>query len=388
MIQLQNIANSIIYEQSLVSQVLGINDIATNQGWLIRVPQDITYLGGKKTVKVSQNPTRLKGWEVTEFAKSFNKNGNFNETIDTRNTDDAIKFINSFKGFKIYPYAYDRKVLLRDKNKSVYLVNYPNKNERTHWTDVSWSTDMGKDKIWKASKYIGDGNTEWFEKTFKLSKKSKKTQKPKVTKNDQLVAKLVVAASGTAGVGTNDKWLKQALESITSKEQFETIDNTLKAVATKTADTSNFDLTDEILFITRGEVRLKPFTQAKESLGTDLAWDIYGSNFNPAGGNKNKMVVYAALPDYILWDLGGSVATQGISGLITSEMDRGEERDTLLRMLIENEICTWDENTNSCVFPDNRKINFKYGPGDNIRDNEKYHYYEPEPEPEPESEEE
>lgn len=381
MIQLQNIANSIIYEQSnLVSQVLGINDINTNPGWLIRVPEDITYQGGKKTVKASENPTRLKGWEVTEFAKDFNKEGDFNETIDTRNTDDAIKFINSFRGFKIYPDVYNKRVLLRDKNNSVYLVNYPKKNERTHWSDVPWATNMGKDKIWKASKYIGDRNTVWFKNNFELSKKSKKTQNPKVTKNDQLTAELVLSAYRYWG-GTDEKKLTNALNRITSITQYNKIDDTLKAVATKQGDTEYF--TDEILFITRGKVILQPFTQAKESLGDDLAWDIYGRDFM-IGGNKNKMVVYAALPQYIISDLGNDVATQGIAGLITSEMDNGEERDTVLRTLIENEICKWDETTNSCVFPDNRKINFKYGPGDKIRNNEKYHYYETEPEPESE----
>lgn len=385
MMKLQNIANSIIYEQSLVSNVLGINDLNTNPGWLIRVPQDITYLNGKKTLKTSENPTRLKGWEVTEFAKDFNKNGGFNETIDTRNTDDAIKFINGFEAFRIYPDVYNKKVLLRDKDKSVYLVNYPEKSIRTHWTDVPWANSMGKDKIWKASKYIGDGNSNWFDTNFKLSKKSKQTQKPKVTKNDQLTAKLVVAAAGGLIPGTNEKWLKQALGSITSIAQFNKINNSLKDVVQKQGDTLYW--TDEILFISRGEVKLKPFTQAEKDLGSDLAWDIWGTVSGT--GNKNKMVIHAALPDYVIGKLSSDVETQGIAGLITSEMDKGEDRDKVLTILIENEICQWEQTTNSCVFPDGIKVNFQYDPSDEIRYGDKYHYYGSEEEaPEEEAPEE
>lgn len=385
MMKLQNIANSIIYEQSQVNNVLSIDDINTNPGWLIRVPQDITYLNGKKTLKeIYYN--RLKGWEVTEFAKWFNKNGGFNETIDTRNTDGAIKFINSFEGFKIYPDVYNKKVLLRDKDKSVYLVNYPEKSIRTHWTDVPWANSMGKDKIWKASKYIGDGNSDWFDTNFKLSKKSKQTQNPKVTKNDQLTADLVLSAYRYWG-GTDEERLTNALNSITSIAQYNKINTSLKAVV-KTGKKTQY-WSDEIIFIRRGEVKLKSFDTAKQDLGADRAWEIYGTMILQPIGDKKKMVQYAAIPDYVIGQ--ADVNSNGIPGLIEGEMDKGQGRDDLLKMLIQNGICKWDSETNSAVFPGtgNYKINLQYDPGDEIRYDDKYQYYAPEEEaPEEEAPEE
>ena len=387
MMKLQNIANSIIYEQSQVSNVLGINDLNTNPGWLINVPQDITYLNGKKTLKTSENPTRLKGWEVTEFAKDFNKNGGFNETIDTRNTDAAIKFINGFEGFKIYPDVYNKKVLLRDKDKSVYLVNYPEKSIRTHWTDVPWANSMGKDKIWKASKYIGDGNSDWFDNNFKLSKKTEKKLNPTVTKNDQLTAKIVVAAFSSFGGGTNEKWLTQAIEDIKTKEQYNTINDALKKIYTEFK--SSADFSDEMIFIRTSKdpkVYKLAWSRSEGKLGSDLAWKIWGTIGTGWQPHYNSMVVYAVLPDFIVGQ--ASDTKDGIRGVIAGETS-GELKDKLLVTLIKNGICKWDSETNSAVFPDKYKENLMYIPPDEIRDTDDYQYTEPEEEaPEEEAPEE
>jgi hypothetical protein len=101
------------------------------------------------------------------------------------------------------------------------------------------------------------------------------------------------------------------------------------------------------------------------------------------------MVIHAALPDYVIGKLSSDVETQGIAGLITSEMDKGEDRDKVLTILIENEICQWEQTTNSCVFRDGIKVNFQYDPSDEIRYGDKYHYYGSEEEaPEEEAPEE
>ena len=375
MIKLQNIANSIIYEQQIPGETAGFK-YDTNPGWLVKVREDIRYMDGKKTLKQSENPAHMKDWEVTEFAKEFKRNGDFTDNI--RNIDDAIKFINSFEDFRVYPDVYNKNVLLRDENKSVYLVNYPDKGFRTHWTDVNFETGIDKDTIWKDSKYIGDGNADWFEKVFPLSKKSKQTRNPRVTKNDQLTAKLVVAAYSSWGGGTNEKWLKQAIEDIKTMDQYDIINKALTSIYTVYQSSTAF--ADEMIFIRTSKstkVYKLPWTRSAKKLGSNLAWKIWGTIGSGWQPHYNSMVVHAVLPDFIV--ANASDTDNGIRGVIEGETS-GELLDELLTILIKNGICTYDPETISAVFPDDTKVNLNYLPPDEILDNDDYLYDEPEEE--------
>ena len=379
MMKLQNIVNSIIMEQyeesSLQSSVVGAGDVAEILTWWIKNTFDNGGKGitsDKRTLAPGRNPVSQMG--ILEFARWFAKEKK--DEVKIGNIEDAIDYLNKWESFHVYPKLYKYKYLVRDSKNTVFLVNHPSINIRTHWADVPWAADMDKDKIWKMSAdgALGKSNDDFLDKNFKLSKKTQKKLNPSITKNDQLTAKIVVAAA-SIGAGTNEKWLTQAIEDIKTKEQYNTINNALKKIYTEYQ--SSAGTSDEMIFIRtsrNAKVYKLGWTRSEEELGSNLAWKIWGTIGTGWQPHYNSMVVYAVLPDFIVGN--ASDTNNGIRGVIAGETS-GEQKDSLLVTLIKNGICTWDSFTNSAVFPDNIKENLMYLPPNEIQDTDDYQYTEP-----------
>ena len=390
MMKLQNIVNSIIYEQSsLQSNVLGASDVANIDTWYIKNNWDNGGKGitsDKLTLAPGRNTVGPK--EILEFARWFAKEKK--EKILPETAKDATDYLNKWESFHVYPKLYKYKHLVRDSKNTVFLVNHPSINIRTHWADVLWAADMDKDKIWKMSAdgALGKSNDDFLDKNFPLSKKTEKKFNPSITKNDQLTAKIVVAAYSSMGGGTNEKWLTQAIEDIKTKEQYNTINDALKKIYKEYQ--SSADTSSEMIFIRTSRsthVYKLAWSRSEGELGSDLAWKIWGTIGTGWQPHYNSMVVYAVLPDFIV--ANASDTDDGIRGVIAGETS-GELKDTLLVTLIKNGICKWDSDTNSAVFPDDIKENLMYLPPNEIQDTDDYLYTkseEPEPEVESESEE-
>ena len=368
MIKLQNIATIILNEQSTVdSNIVDWTDVRRNTNWYVETTAENIVFGGQDLAK---GRNKVPEDKLVKFAKALSDDKK-DKRMKGNKLEDVINYLNSFKSFTVYPkLEADTKFLVRDSNNTVFLVNHPIDGERTHWPDVKFAKNIDKNWVWTNSIPLGKSNDEWLNKNYKISTITDKKYNPNVTKNDKLTADLVLSAYRFWG-GTDEKRLTNALNSITTLAQYRMINTSLKAVVKKGKTTQM--TTDEILFIRRGEVKLKSFDVAKQDLGADLAWEIYGGDFNPTGGDKNKMVQYAAIPDYIIGQ--ASIRSNGIPGLIEGEMDKGQERDELLKMLIQNGICKWDSETNSAIFPGDYKINLQYDPGDTITANDSYQSY-------------
>lgn len=387
MMKLQNIANIILNEQSkLDSNIVSGTDVVKNKNWYVETTAEDIDFGG---LVLEKGPNTVSTDKLVKFAKELSdaKKDTGQKQLKGNKLEDVINYLNSFEMLTVYPKMnFDNKFLVRDSNNVIFLVNHPSARERTHWPDVKFAKNIDKNWVWTNSIPLGKSNDEWLNKNYKLSNRTAQKFNPKVTKNDQLTADLVLSAYQFWG-GTDDERLTNALNSITSIAQYNKINTSLKAVV-KTGKKTQY-WSDEIIFIRRGEVKLKSFDTAKQDLGADRAWEIYGTMILQPTGDKKKMVKYAAIPDYVIGQ--ANVNSNGIPGLIEGEMDQGPERDDLLKILIQNGICKWDSETNSAVFPGtgNYKINLQYDPGETITANDKYHYYAPEEEaPEEEAPEE
>ena len=303
--------------------------------------------------------------------------------------------------------------LLRGSDKIIYLTNYPNAGNRSEWTDVKWAKNYDAKAIWDASVYIGDKNENWFNTNFKISQRTQQKKISTPGHMDQVAARVIVSANpktatfpgnlanlvGLGAGGFNAAKFANILwwsRGIRSKSDYKAVDEIIKKVAEKYKNQESGPT--DFFFIRKGNVYLKQWDAAESSLKSARAAANRGKFLDPnvkvmaLPGRVPLSAEYNILksiaPDMVSTDSDGSgdmkkairwaiitdsminteaVTKNGILNFIyqTNPPDFNEqvgefpndttptstERDEILLALLENDIATYNRDTNQIILP-------------------------------------
>jgi len=359
----------------------------------------------------------LLAWEILEAAKAFAEDV---DDIIANDFYSAMDYLLSPSGFKssiksITPSVGQNQALLRGSDDIIYLTNYPKLGDRTEWTDVNWATDYDEKAIWDASVYIGDKNENWFNTNFKISQQTQQKKISTPQRMDQVAVRVIVSANpktatfpgnlanliGVGAGGFNAAKFENVLNStvgINSLNDYQAVDAIIKKVAEK--HKSQESGPTDFFFIRNGNVYLKQWDSAEDSLRSSISSGNRASGkmtFDlekwQSGESTEYSILRSIAPNWISGDFDGSgdmdkairwaiitdsminteaVTKNGILNFIyqTNPPNFTEQvgefpndttttsaaRDGILMSLLENDIATYNRDTNQIILPFNNNV--------------------------------
>jgi hypothetical protein len=260
----------------------------------------------------------------------------------------------------------DKYLVRGASDKNAYLINYPTEGKKQAVKDIPEFSAKAKNitKAYQDAILITDKQLAKY-KNSNIAKRAEKASS--MTRIDQLAVMCIAAAVGPYYIGgTDENMLISVASELTSTAKYNTLNATLANIGIAQSLTTADN--DEIIVIRAGKADTFKWEAAKDELGESNAWDIWGRMAWGGANSKEKCIQKAAVPDYWVNTIFGSsevVLADGFYGVIKGEMDAGYDRDIVLLKLVSNNICQFEQSSNSCIFPDGKTLGFdqKMKPG-------------------------
>jgi len=333
---------------------VGIGDYPTDEEKEIKIYSDAWSKKANKPALVLRHGEGgdLLSWEWLEIAKLSAKDRgvtipkDFYEALEYLTKPDIP--IASIRPATTY------QVLLRGSDEIVYFMDYCKGIGicRTEWSHATETQALDPKWVWDNSVYVGKQNEEWFEK-FPVSQQSKTQRSQLLGPMDRVIIELILASTGWA---TSENYFLNQIKKIKNKKDYEIVNDGLKSVES-TYQKTHWD-NDEIIYVRQGKAHLLAWAAALKFFNDKNAWDIFGRKLKGGIPHVPSMILHAAVPDWYLHGANIANFKNGLPDLIRNEMDPGIDRDNVLRVLVKNNIYSYNSATGSAVTPDGDTLAF------------------------------